>query len=424
MEPNETFNEAVCIIGIAIFLIHSVDLGIKKKKRPDEKNLLAFFAFTAFHFTVYLLYVLIKPYCNSPAFIMGFYTTFYIMNNLELLFLFAYAVSYIRPKERVKNVLAIANVTLFALFIALDFANLFGHYFFYVNNQGVYTRTGIMPLSQLYQFVTLAMVFILAITAKRLGVIQKWAFAIYCFLPLFGIIIQNALPGYAIAYLTIIISIEILFLFANVRKSALLAEQRRKNKEAEIRLMMSQIQPHFVYNALSSISTLIPLDPEKAQHALDDFTEYLRANLDSLSDDHLIPFANELKHVETYLALEKLRFEDRLNVVYEIEVRDFLVPPLSVQPLVENAVKHGILQKEEGGTVTVRTRLTEEGYEVEIQDDGVGFSVETAGKKGMHIGLQNVKSRVTTMCEGSVTVDSRPGLGTTVTVLFPKEGMR
>ena len=421
MGENGTFNAAVCIIGIAIFLIHSLDLIFKKNKRDDEKNLLAFFAFTALHFGIYLTFILMKPYFPNKTFIMSFYTSFYIMNNLELLFLFAYTISYIKPKQNVAKALSIVNIVLALVFVALDLGNLLGHYFFYVNDKIEYTRTGIMALSQGYQFIALAIVFILAVSAKRLGAIQKAAFSIYCFLPLLGIILQNLLPGYAIAYLSIIISIEILFLFANVRKNALLAEQQRKNKEAEIRLMMSQIQPHFVYNALSSISTLIPMDPEKAQHALDDFTEYLRANLSSLSDTHLIPFSDELKHIETYLALEKLRFEDRLNVVYDIQERDFLVPPLSIQPIVENAVKHGILQKEDGGTIILRTGRTEKGYEVIIKDNGVGFDVDALDKKGKHVGLKNVSSRVSNMCDGTLKIDSKPGDGTTVTLFFHKE---
>ena len=142
-------------------------------------------------------------------------------------------------------------------------------------------------------------------------------------------------------YLSIIVATEVLFLFLSAQKNADLAKEEEKNKEVQIKIMLSQIQPHFVYNSLSSISTLIPINPERAQAALDDFTEYLRTNLSSLTEVRLVPFEDELKHVKTYVALEQLRFGDRLNVIYDVSASDFMLPPLTVQPIVENAIKHG-----------------------------------------------------------------------------------
>ena len=418
MGEKEIFNAAICVIGIAIFLIHSIDLFFKKHKRLDETNLLIFFAFTAFHFATYLTYTLVKRYVQSDAFTIGFYTVFYIMNNLELFFLFAYAIAYIKPGWKVIRVTSIVNLALFGIFVILDIANIWGRFFF-TSIGGDYTRVDTMPLSQIYQWIGFAMVFFLAVFDRKLSKTEKAAFAFYCVLPLSAIFLQNAFSGYAIGYLSIIVSIEILFLFANVRKNAIIAEELRKNKEAEIRLMMSQIQPHFIYNTLSSISTLIQIDPEKAEKALDDFTEYLRTNLAALSETHSILFSDELRHIKTYLSLEQVRFGERLNVVYDIQETDFLVPPLSIQPLVENAVKHGILQKLEGGTVTLRTRKEANGYVVEIIDDGVGFDPDAIPSKG-HIGLRNASQRIVSMCDGEVRIQSKPGSGTTIAVLFRK----
>lgn len=422
MGNSEIFNLTVCILGIAIFLIHSINLLLKKNKRNDEKNLLAFFTFTAFHFATYLAFTLIKPHYTSNSFIMGFYTGFYIMNNLELLFLFAYARSYIKAKKNTIKVLTIINIVLIAIFIALDIGNLFGHYFFYAD-AGKYQRAGTMILSQGYQFVAFAIVFVLAVFNKKLSKMEKAAFAIYCLVPFAAIIFQDLFPGYALGYLSIVISIEVLFLFTSAKRNALLLEEERKNKEAEIRIMMSQIKPHFIYNALSSISTLINIDPKKAEEALDNFTEYLRANLSALSDTHPIPFSTELKHIETYLALEKVRFGERLNLVYDIQEHDFLIPPLSIQPIVENAVKHGILQKIEGGTVRIKTYSDDVHYVVEIEDNGVGFDLEKIESEG-HVGLKNVSYRIQSMCDGKIAIQSKIGEGTKVIIQFHKESKR
>ena len=186
-----------------------------------------------------------------------------------------------------------------------------------------------------------------------------------------------------------------------------------------MKVMMSQIQPHFVYNSLSSISTLIPLDPAKAQSALDSFTEYLRHNLSSLTETKLIPFEAELKHIETYIELEKIRFNDRINVIYDIKVRDFNVPPLSIQPIVENAIKHGILKKIEGGTLTFKTYKKDNAYIVEVVDDGVGFDLNDVDfSKNVHLGLNNIQYRLNTMCDGSVDIISKVGKGTKVVITF------
>lgn len=192
-------------------------------------------------------------------------------------------------------------------------------------------------------------------------------------------------------------------------------------KEAEVKIMMSQIQPHFIYNTLASISTLIPLDPDKAQEALDVFTEYLRSNLSSLSDVKLIPFKDELRHVETYLSLEKLRFGERLTVVHDIMVRDFLVPPLSIQPIVENAVKHGILKKIEGGTITIKSYQDDENIYIEIKDDGVGFDIDDKKLDDIkHVGLKNVRYRISSMSKGTLSIKSEIDKGTDVIIKIKK----
>ena len=420
MDSKSAFNAAVCIIGILLLLIHTVDLILKKNKRKDEKNLLIFIVFTAIHFATYLSFTLIKANYTSDNLIICFYSIFYVMNNMEVLLLFFYAISFVTINEKIKDITTIVILGLLAIFIVLDIVNIFNHMFFYSVN-GVYTRAKLMFLSQGYQFVALAIVFIITVLNKKLNLTQKIAFSFYCLLPLVAIVLQNLLPGYAIAYLSIVISIEILFLFVNVRKNVELANEAKRSKEAEIKLMMSQIQPHFIYNTLASISTLIKIDPDKAQKALDEFTEYLRANLSSLTKTGLINFKEELRHIETYLSLEKMRFDERLSVNYDIKAVDFLVPPLSIQPLVENAVKHGILQKLEGGTISIKTYEDEKAYYVEIEDDGVGFDLNNLDPTdNNHIGLNNVKYRLSSMCNGELNINSVIDKGTTMVVTFNK----
>ena len=117
-----------------------------------------------------------------------------------------------------------------------------------------------------------------------------------------------------------------------------------------------------------------------------------------------------------------MRFGDRLNVVYDVQSKDFFVPPLSVQPVVENAIKHGVFNKIDGGTVTLRAYETDEAFVVEVIDDGVGFDMnEVNFKNNEHIGLNNVRQRITSMCKGDIVFESEKNKGTKVTISFYKE---
>ena len=420
MSNNSVFNAAVCLIGIIIFSVHIASLLFKKHRRRDENYLLVFFVFTLVHFATYLTFTLVKIKYTSDAYIMAFYSTFYVMNNMEIFLLFLYMLSYIIILEKTKKILSIVNLSLFLVFVLLDIVNIFARFFFTAEG-GEYVRAKTMIISQGYQLVLFVIIFFVAVLNKKLNLREKIAFALYCFIPLATVILQNIFKGYAIAYAGIILAVEVLFFFINVEKNIEISKNEEKNKEAQIKIMVSQIQPHFIYNSLSSISTLIAIDPEKAQKALDDFTEYLRGNLSSLTETRLIPFENELKHIKTFIELEKMRFNERISVVYDIQVSDFNIPCLSIQPIVENAVKHGILQRIEGGTISISTYEDKLYYFVEIMDDGIGFDIKDIDFEGnTHIGLKNIKYRIENMGNGQMSIFSEVDKGTRVIVKFYK----
>ncbi len=188
-----------------------------------------------------------------------------------------------------------------------------------------------------------------------------------------------------------------------------------------IAIMLSQIKPHFLYNSLTSINELCTENPV-AQEAIVRFSEYLRGNMDSLTQHHLITFEKELTHVKQYLWLEQLRFGERLQVIYELKAEYFLLPPLVLQPIVENAVRHGITKKRSGGTVKIQTEETGTSWRIQVSDNGIGFNSHQILEDGCsHNGIENVRERLSLVCHGTLTVMSRPGVGTTVTIELPKE---
>lgn len=244
----------------------------------------------------------------------------------------------------------------------------------------------------------------------------------YIALPFVAAVILAFYYGISLINIAISISMILLFVTTMVEQNQNLARKESEAAELRISLMMSQISPHFLYNSLNSIYHLCDKNVELAKQAISDFSEYLRHILESVKCTKPISFGEELKYVKNYLNLEQMRFGEDLNVVYRIETTDFKVPALSVQPLVENAVKHGICQKEDGGTLILSTKEYGDHFEIVVSDDGVGFDPGKKPDDGrIHVGIENVRQRLEAMCGGTFTIESRPGEGTCVTVCLPKE---
>ena len=209
---------------------------------------------------------------------------------------------------------------------------------------------------------------------------------------------------------------------ANYKASARVQKLEQELQDSRISIMLSQLQPHFLFNVLNSIYYLCGKEPETARKMVDKFSAYLRNNLDSLDQKTMIPFLKEFDHIQTYLELEKLRFGEELTVVYDIHADRFSLPVLTVQPLVENAVKHGITQKRGGGVLTLATREGPESYVITVADTGVGFEPEHYMDDGkIHVGIENVRQRLKHMAGGTLKITSTPGGGTTAVITIPKK---
>ena len=225
----------------------------------------------------------------------------------------------------------------------------------------------------------------------------------------------------------VVAAVVFLFIVPKNLKAAEVAKKLEKEKikldaelaQTRISTLMSQIHPHFIYNTLGSIEQLCELNPQKAAKLVNDFSKYLRGNFGELDNPKLIRVSKELKHTEYYTSIEKVRFPD-IEFVAEMNCSDFSIPALTIQPLVENAIKHGILKREEGGKVKVRIFETDSSYFVTVKDNGVGFDVIEL-EQNNHVGLRNIKSRLEAMCGGILHIESIIGVGTKITIEIPKE---
>lgn len=203
-------------------------------------------------------------------------------------------------------------------------------------------------------------------------------------------------------------------------KARELAENERKLTERRIASMMSQIRSHFIFNVLTTISGYCKIDPKKADHALVRFSRYLRKNIRIIEEEGLIDFSVELEHLEDYIALEQIRFEDRILFEKEIEISSFQIPPLTIQPIVENAIKHGLIEPGLSGIVCLQTKRMADYVEITVSDNGIGFETEKCEKRES-VGIRNVRYRLENMVGGELKIESVPGKGTKVTIRIPQK---
>ena len=190
--------------------------------------------------------------------------------------------------------------------------------------------------------------------------------------------------------------------------------------DSRIATMMSQIRPHFIYNTLGSIEQLCKLDPPKAGELVHNFAKYLRGNFGELDNPKPILMSQEMDHVHHYVSIENVRFPD-MTFTFEMHSEDFHIPALTVQPIVENAIKHGLMRLETGGLVVIHSYETPTHFCVEVKDNGVGFDTTLPIDEKKHIGLRNIQGRLKAMVNGELLVESELNVGTKAIIMIPKE---
>jgi two-component system, LytTR family, sensor histidine kinase LytS len=220
-------------------------------------------------------------------------------------------------------------------------------------------------------------------------------------------------------------------LFSNQLEISALSEQRKLIREAEIKALQAQINPHFLFNAINTIISTLRTDKDKAAGLLVRLADFFRTNIKPGTDT--VSLATELEHCQAYIAIESARFEERIYPVMTIDesiLQACRLPPLTLQPLIENALKHGILPLERGGTVTICAQRQKDGVRIEVSDDGVGMTKEkvssllqndtaTTTTGGAGIALKNVNARLLAIFGKGLQIASSPGGGTSVFFTVP-----
>jgi len=335
-----------------------------------------------------------------------------------------YINTYLATKIPIRRTAVYIIYGVCGLAIALTFVSLLNDMYFIIDENNIYHRQGMYWLSQVLGIIGLALNAIEIIRHHRyFNRMERFVFASYIVLPIIAVTIQVSVYGYVSVYIASTLTILLIYIGMQAQYSKIMKEKELQLIQSRIAVMLSQIQPHFLYNSLAAISRLCDKDPAQAKKATIEFANYLRGNMDSLEETEPIPFDKEMRHVEGFLNLEKAMYGKALNVVYDIQAKDFKLPVLTLQAIVENAVRHGTGKRERGGTVTISTSKTGSENLVTVSDDDMGFDPDDAVNDGQqHIGIKNVRERLHAQCAGSLEIESRKGSGTTVTMRIPKKG--
>lgn len=312
-----------------------------------------------------------------------------------------------------------------ASIILLCLINLFFPFIFDIGDVNGKSRF-IMKQSTLYLFVRIIPLGLMALASSiiifscRCPLKIRFSSITYIVFPILALIFENNIRSGSVKFIGSTLSIMMIFAQIQESQKTRIAIKEKGLIKDRISIMISQIQPHFLYNALSAMSMLCDEKPESVKPLLSDFSKYLRCNLDSLRQTAPVPFEKEMEHVNIYLKFEKIRFEEKIHVEYDISALDFMIPSLSIQPLVENAVRHGLCTKDEGGIIKISTKETEKSYIIEVSDDGVGFNPDEINSSRESHGLDNVRHRVQEMMNGSLDIESHTGKGSRVTITIPR----
>lgn len=258
----------------------------------------------------------------------------------------------------------------------------------------------------------------------------KLTLASHSFFPLIGWVLIFIFPNTnlylntfsSIGMFLYLISLYLLFFNIYLENGRLFLQNEKKLEESRANAMMLKISPHFIANTMSSIVALCYSDAQKAGELASNFAVYLRDNYADVNETAMISFSKELEHIRNYLAIEKIRFPG-LNVEYDVQAETFLLPALTAQPLVENAVRHGITKRPDAcGTLKISSFERDNDYIICIEDDGVGYNPQLISEEKKHIGISNAKTRLALLCEGSLTITALPKYGTICEIRIPKRG--
>jgi glucose-6-phosphate-specific signal transduction histidine kinase len=329
--------------------------------------------------------------------------------------------------KRVWNRVSNFVVVLSSATVLLVIASQFYPFLYDFDEQNLYYRLPASVLQQVIPGVCMAVLLFFAFKYRKYLYREDFSCLVFCCI-LAGISALSMALSYRISMSVFVSDICAILMFISFeslgsRKAAeneiALAEKDAAIAHQKIRIMQNQIRPHFIFNSLLAIKQLCTEEPQTAANALQHFSTYLRMNLDAMTDERLVPFDREVECIREYVALEQADPANEFEVLYELEFMDFRLPLLTVEPMVENAIRHGLASRKKDGIVKVRSYREGDHAVILVEDNGSGYGSETRQQaEHRSIGIQNAKDRLAMQCKGELSIINT-GRGTIVKIDIP-----
>ncbi|MCR5237587.1 MAG: histidine kinase [Lachnospiraceae bacterium] len=412
--PSYIFAEMVGIFTVLVIAVSTFLPGISLK---SKRYFIAYFLFTALSGILFAIDIMTYMHQEALLFSKLLNLIEYLICPLPHIVVTLYLIDYCEKSFK-NNIIFRVMIFLWVFYSIMLVVGHINNIFFYTAPDGSFYRTPLHPLI----FTPIIAILIIdlisfIINRKKFSKSHFYTFLIY----LLSAIVSTTIHSFVFAIMVVNIATWICATSMYVLIITDQIEQYMKqqvsiaNKNANILIL--QMRPHFIYNTMTSIYYLCDQNPRKAQQTILDFTTYLRKNFNAIASNSPIPFSEELEHIHAYLSVELAQFEESLIVEYDTKCTDFKLPPLTLEPLIENAIKYGLDPDSHPLQISIKTEKINSNNVIIVKDNGPGFDPENV--LNSHNALSNIKLRLDIMCNGSITINSVKGEGTVVKVIIP-----
>ena len=408
-------------VGIGGLMLTSMGLLVAVIYRPIDRATrrysICFFTLLVVY-TGSIVFEQLTDYMPNPALTMRLGILLESLSSSILMPVLTTYLLYLSGESWQRNRLFILSTALWLVYFVLLVYTQFSTDIYTIDAAGVYHRGPLYPLLLVPPALILALN-LFGVWRRRewLTPRQRTALLVYLLVPLVCMVIQMRFYGLLTIAFGTVLAAMVMFVFLLSDQQELFIRQTEENARKEFDIRILQMRPHFIYNAMTSIYYITEENPEKGLKVIRDFTIYLRKVFNSVTRREPIPFEEELEHTRAYLSVEQARFEDKLVVTFDTPHMDFRLPPLTLQPIVENAVKHGMDPEIDRMNIVVRTRKVDGGSVIVVENDGANFTLPADIEEG--VGLSNTRVRVEQMCSGTFKIEPRDGGGAVVTLFLP-----
>ena len=417
-----TLNLSISISGSTIaFLGFLLNWFIRRGSKKSKNFFTIFFVILMAYTAVLMINLVSFMYLDSGYMWLSRITMYLhsLLSSLLLPMMAYYVISQSNRNWKKSKIFRAVSVLWFIYFLLLS-STWFTDWIYYFTPDNGYFRGDLYFLLLTPPAVSIGLLLIdVIVNSSHFSKRQYHALLLYLLTPLICTSIQMFSSGLLFTAIGISVSSVLIFVNSLIDRAEKSLEMAEENAAQRISIMQLQMRPHFVFNTLMSIYYLCEQDPEKAQNVILNFSNYLRQNYSALTNEDTITFTEELEHTKAYLAVEQVRFEGRINIEYDTPHTDFRLPPLTLQPLVENAIKHGRGPGNDTLNISITTAKTGDKSVLTVANTGVEFGA--IDSNGTHIAMDNIRERLRLLCDGTLTVMPRDGGGTTVTVSIPAE---